>query len=403
MNISIIKITRSGSSNDTDIINIRLYNDTNLNGVFDLTSDSQIATAQNSTTAGQYVFAGINFNITTSAHSLFVVVNTSGNAVGKTFRFNINGTGDVNTIGSGSAFNITETLTTAEGSQVLIFGRLSVTGVSLVGGQGSDAPECAVNTKRCLPSNEANVALVRLNFTATGEGVNISVIKIIRAAASGLTDDHIVNVRLMNDTNGNGAFDSGTDTQMGSALDSTVSNVYSFAGFQYNVSTSGVNTLFVVVNTTARLGWDPPVYFNLTLNATADINSISATSNENITETITQTHSNTTKITYKGWYNITKHETAPLTPGWNSFDMPIESDIIGTGRNASATGNFNVSSILSSLGSNWRYMRYNINGSSTGWVLADRTDPGGSTLQFVNNTNVNPYWINMTATDRFEL
>jgi hypothetical protein len=49
-------------------------------------------------------------------------------------------------------------------------------------------------------------------------------------------------------------------------------------------------------------------------------------------------------------------------------------------------------------------MYYNINGTSAGWVLATRTDPGGSTLKYVNNTNDKPYFINITAADaRFTL
>ena len=67
------------------------------------------------------------------------------------------------------------------------------------------------------------------------------------------------------------------------------------------------------------------------------------------------------------------------------------------GLNATGTGNFNVSSILTSLGSNWDYMYYNINNTANGWLLASRTDPGGSTLLYVNNTNANPYWINITS------
>ena len=84
--------------------------------------------------------------------------------------------------------------------------------------------------------------------------------------------------------------------------------------------------------------------------------------------------------------------------GRNTLWIPFQGLIESTGRNASTTGSFNFTSILNTLGNSWNYMYYNINGTSTGWVLATRTDPGGSTLKYVNNTNDKPYWINMTVT-----
>ncbi|MEK6888244.1 MAG: hypothetical protein AABX14_04850, partial [Candidatus Aenigmatarchaeota archaeon] len=87
-----------------------------------------------------------------------------------------------------------------------------------------------------------------------------------------------------------------------------------------------------------------------------------------------------------------------LGAGWNiNFVLPSQSIMESRGYNASNTGSFNFTSILSSLGTNWNYMYYNINGTSAGWVLATRTDPGGSTLKYVNNTNDKYYSINITA------
>ncbi|MDI6721098.1 MAG: hypothetical protein QMD85_01815, partial [Candidatus Aenigmarchaeota archaeon] len=83
--------------------------------------------------------------------------------------------------------------------------------------------------------------------------------------------------------------------------------------------------------------------------------------------------------------------------GWNTLQIPSQSIMESSGLNASNTGNFNFTSVLSSMGSSWNYMYYNINGSSNGWLLAIRTNPGGSTLMYVNNTNDKPYWINITS------
>ncbi|MBI2578652.1 MAG: hypothetical protein HYW26_03000 [Candidatus Aenigmarchaeota archaeon] len=408
MNITKINITRSGTATDGNFTLLRLFNDTDLSGTFN-GGDLQMLGAINSSTNGEYVFSGL-FNITGGAsNTLILVINITNTASGgATFNFSVTGTDKLQVFTTSSNVNLTASsnITVSNVSS-------STTTINSVTLQGLSLIETATNKTLDsgtgfyeIPSNEANIAVMRINLTAVGENMNLSVIKLTRAGSSGLSDDNIVNVRLFNDTNGNGRFDSGSDTQIGSAVNGVVSNKYELTGFQYNVTTSGVNTLFVVLNTTAKPSWNPEVYFNLSIASTDDVNIIGAVTATNMSETLTTVLMNSTKITYRGWYNFTFTSSGTITAfgvGWNSFTLPIQTDIEGTGRNASSTGNFNVSSIMSSLGSNWRYIRYNTNGSSTGWVLADRTDPGGSTLQYMNNTNSNPYWINMAATDRLEL
>ncbi|MBS3051473.1 MAG: hypothetical protein J4400_04980, partial [Candidatus Aenigmarchaeota archaeon] len=87
----------------------------------------------------------------------------------------------------------------------------------------------------------------------------------------------------------------------------------------------------------------------------------------------------------------------PYALGWNTIQMPTQTMMEQQGRNASNTGDFNFTSIMATLGTSWTHMYYNTNGSSTGWVLATRTDFAGSTLKYLNNTNANPYWVNMTS------
>ena len=409
MNISVIKIMLKGSATSDHINNVTLYNDTDLGGAFNA-GDVGIGTVGvNTTTASQYIFTGFQFNITSGGTKTLIVVvtvNGSTTAGGKNFNLSINATSDVNTIGATSSVNITETLTTAESDTSAINGTLSIRGLDLIETEPNrKTPEDGFYA---IPSNEANVPVVRLNFSAVGENMNITVIRIARSgpsAALNATDEHMINVRLYNDTNGDGRFSSSADTQIGPALNASAAAVYEFTGFQYNATASGLNTLFVVLNTTTvapNTEWDPNVRFNLSLRANADVNSIAAVTAMNVTEAFVTTYINTTRITQTGWYNWTHVFSGS---GWKNFKIPIQTIIEDSGRNASATGNFNFTSILSSLGSNWRYMYFNINGSSTGLLLADRTDPGGSTLRFVNNTNnLNAdYAINMTASDRFEL
>ena len=106
------------------------------------------------------------------------------------------------------------------------------------------------------------------------------------------------------------------------------------------------------------------------------------------------------------WQSVYRYKLGTEEPdtNWNTFNIPTQVLMQSFGKTANNTGNFNFTSVLSSLGSNWNYAYYNINGSSSGWVLADRTDFAGSTLKYLNNTNDKPYFVNITAANtRFTL
>ncbi|MFA4820113.1 MAG: hypothetical protein WC613_04105 [Candidatus Aenigmatarchaeota archaeon] len=111
------------------------------------------------------------------------------------------------------------------------------------------------------------------------------------------------------------------------------------------------------------------------------------------------------EINTAGNFNFTSPNSGYFTKGLKTMTIPIQSEMERFGKNATNTGNFNFTSVLDSLGTSWSYMYYNINGTSAGWVLATRTDPGGSTLKYVNNTNIGEtYLINITADNaRFTL
>ncbi|MBI2232385.1 MAG: hypothetical protein HYU56_00530 [Candidatus Aenigmarchaeota archaeon] len=168
MNVSVIKITRNESATDNDISNVRLFNDTDLSGTFNA-GDTQIGPAVNTTSAGQYEFAGLTYNIPQgSRKSLIVVTNTSSAAAtgGKTFRFNVNTTSDVNTITETTANNVTETLTTPVSNRILIYGTVTLTGKVL------NADFVEINT--------GGFSVLQLNITATSEGANVTVLNITR-------------------------------------------------------------------------------------------------------------------------------------------------------------------------------------------------------------------------------
>ncbi len=147
--------------------------------------------------------------------------------------------------------------------------------------------------------------------------------------------------------------------------------------FTCNYSMFSSDSLFVFGSVTARIT-------NVTDNATnsAGAAEINFTLNNN-----------------DGVANLTRPIVGadPYDLGWNTIQMPTQTMMEQQGRNASNTGSFNFTSLMTNLGTSWTHMYYNINGTSTGWVLATRTDFAGSTLKYLNNTNANPYWVNMTS------
>ncbi|MBI4018565.1 MAG: hypothetical protein HY368_03060, partial [Candidatus Aenigmarchaeota archaeon] len=264
-NVSVIKVTLGGTAAAGDIDGVRLINDTDADNVLD-SGDSPVFNASALTSARQYEFTGINF-IVNQNQTLLLVANISGAATaGRTVIFNINGTGDVNSLGGSSGANVTEVNgTTLQSAQATIHGRLQVTGYDL-------APATkAVNT--------ANLAMAYFELNATGEGMNITAFNVTRSGSA--EDADVLLVRLFNDTNNNAVFDAGTDTQLGAALNASSSGMYKFTGFQFNVTTTAnsAHRIIVVANissaTAART-------FSFGLNNTGDISVVGATTNENL-------------------------------------------------------------------------------------------------------------------------
>jgi len=94
--------------------------------------------------------------------------------------------------------------------------------------------------------------------------------------------------------------------------------------------------------------------------------------------------------------------TQTLT-GWDDLWIPPQSVMEGMGYTSTTTNGWNISYVLSTvagLGTNYNLVYY-YNGSA--WASFNRGSWAASSLQYVNNTNDKPYWINMTTTDRFEI
>lgn len=99
--------------------------------------------------------------------------------------------------------------------------------------------------------------------------------------------------------------------------------------------------------------------------------------------------------------------TESLNKGWNTLYIP-DTGVLGTmGFNISDEKNIlNISNFLTKTGhleNNYNAVYYNIDGSATGWRTFMPDNWALSDLQWINNSNDKPYWINMSVADRFEI
>ncbi|MBI4018358.1 MAG: hypothetical protein HY368_02010, partial [Candidatus Aenigmarchaeota archaeon] len=305
INITEINLSRLGSAVDGNVFNVSLYNDTDLSGTFS-SGDTAIGTVGlNTTAAGLYRFTAINFNMTTAAKTLFVVLTVNDTGSGNTFNLSINATGNVHAWATVSNINLTGTtnltLTTASSSTTTIAGGFTVTGKNL-------APSTKV-------INTAGLSVLQLNFSATGETMNVTVIKITQKGSVGTGE--VYNVTLYNDTDLSGTFNAG-DVAMGTVgVNTTSASQYVFTGFQYNITSTAAKTLLVVVSTNSTAG----NAFNLSLNATGDVDTFSVTTSQNDSETITSAESITTTI--HGTLTVTGKTIAPLTKVVNTANLSV--------------------------------------------------------------------------------
>jgi hypothetical protein len=106
-------------------------------------------------------------------------------------------------------------------------------------------------------------------------------------------------------------------------------------------------------------------------------------------------------------YNFTTYLLSALSTSgtWGTFWLPTQNILSTKNYTAVSTNYWNISTVMDigGMGSSYDAVYYNTDGTSTGWKVFLRSDWAGSTLQYVNNTNSNPYWANMTSTVWFIL
>jgi hypothetical protein len=102
-------------------------------------------------------------------------------------------------------------------------------------------------------------------------------------------------------------------------------------------------------------------------------------------------------------FNYTQDLTGSASGTWNTLWIPSQSVMEGMGYTSATTNAWNISYVLTTiggLGTNYNLVYY-YNGTS--WTSFNIGSWAASSLQYMNNTNDKPYWINMTANDRFEI
>jgi hypothetical protein len=104
-----------------------------------------------------------------------------------------------------------------------------------------------------------------------------------------------------------------------------------------------------------------------------------------------------------GNFNYTQSLVGTSSGRWNTLWLPSQSVMEAMSYSSATTNAWNISYVLSTnggLGTNYNIVYY-YNGSA--WASFRLGSWTASSLQYMNNTNDKPYWINMTTTDRFEI
>jgi len=100
-------------------------------------------------------------------------------------------------------------------------------------------------------------------------------------------------------------------------------------------------------------------------------------------------------------FNFTTYYLTSNT--WQEFRIAPQSLLETKLYSSTSTSGWNISTVMSTIGLGTTYdtIYYSVNDSSTGWKVFIRTDWAGSSLQYINNTNNKPYYINTTTSTWF--
>ncbi|MBI3190124.1 hypothetical protein HYZ41_00310 [archaeon] len=422
MNINNFSLTRTGTAGDGDILAVGLFNATNDDGVLNAT---ETLVRWNLTMSGSvYNFSAAPlFTVTNgTTQVLIVVANVSSGAVGgRTFGLTTS-TANMTVVGASSSVAITPTVATLGSNTSTTTADSSAPTIT------ATAPTTAAKVTTATPALLVNTSENAVCKFDTSSKVYASMANIMDGSGTthnytlaSLTNGVYTYYVRCQDTYGNVMTTSEPINFEVNATDTAAPVITATAPTTAATVTTSTPALLVNTSETATCKFDTSdttyasmsstftgsgsTAHNYTLSSQNDgVKAYYARCQDTAGNVMTSSSVIWFSIDTTGNYNYTQPTTGYFSTGWKTLFIPTQTIMESTGKTSAATGSFNFTSILSSMGSNWNYMYYNVNGSSSGWVLATRTDPGGSTLKYVNNTNDKPYYINVTASNvRFTL
>ncbi|MCJ2562593.1 MAG: lamin tail domain-containing protein [Candidatus Thermoplasmatota archaeon] len=230
--LTALDVNRTGTSTtESDISEATLWHDVNDDGDYDSGTDVCLDVATYS--GGYYNFSGLSFDITAGTpERLLLMYNVSSSAnIGVTVGARIDGADNITLSGSdtvGAFSPIQSTNSTINANELSVYGGDIAFSVVF---QGEDFAEMLNLT---LSTDYGSVTVTQMNVTKTGTSTQ-----------SGDIDAAI----LYDDVNGDGDYDSGTDTYI--ATGSFSSGVYTFSSLSISVSAGADKDLLVMYNISA--------------------------------------------------------------------------------------------------------------------------------------------------------
>ncbi|KAA3616963.1 MAG: T9SS C-terminal target domain-containing protein [Calditrichaeota bacterium] len=211
--VTSVTFNSSGTANEsTDIDSVKLFHDVNSNAVYDAAFDVQIGSTLNSfTDNGQLLFSGISDTLyADNSENWLIIYYLNGNATaGETFRSELNNSTSITATGITSTNSISPSGTPVSGNAKTVsdIGTLTMTLASANPGTEN------------INGNADNVSMMAMTLSANNvEDISISSLT-ISTSSSGFRIDEIENtdIKIYEDVNNNGIYDSATDRFITSA------------------------------------------------------------------------------------------------------------------------------------------------------------------------------------------
>ena len=230
--ITAIDVNRTGTSTtEADISEATLWHDVNDDGDYD--SGTDVCLGAGSYSNGYYTFSSLSFDIVAGTpERLLIMYNVSSSAnAGVTVGARIDGPDNITLSGSdsvGSFSPVQSTNSLINGNELVVYG-------------GNIAQTVVFRT-------EDFAEMLNLTFTTTYSSVTVTQINVTKTGTSSQSSD-IDSAILYEDVNGDGDYDSGTDTYIATATYS--SGVYTFSSLSITVNAGTAKNLLVMYNISA--------------------------------------------------------------------------------------------------------------------------------------------------------